>query len=249
MPVAVFGDVTAELRLLVVPEGGELPPEEELVAAEEAEAAEAEQAAAAHAEAESLVESVIAEDEADEAEEAEEAAADEEAVEAEAEADPAEEDESEAEAVATAEDDEPSDPAIGVPHRPVLGPRPAGMRVCRFLSTALWKEAVQASPHVVHGVWISSGTFRSQRDSGARSSTATSAPSANIRSVMPAHSPVHPTFALRFPQRCGTRPATVLLAPDGRVRIDQLAPLAMPFPGWLLSHPRISRPRSTCSGR
>ena len=30
VPVEVFGDVTAELRLLVVPEGGELPPEEEL---------------------------------------------------------------------------------------------------------------------------------------------------------------------------------------------------------------------------
>ena len=41
IPVAVFGDVTAELRLLVVPEGGELPPEEELAAAEAAEAAEA----------------------------------------------------------------------------------------------------------------------------------------------------------------------------------------------------------------
>ena len=38
VPVEVFGDVTAELRLLVVPEGGELPPEEELEAAEAAEA-------------------------------------------------------------------------------------------------------------------------------------------------------------------------------------------------------------------
>jgi large subunit ribosomal protein L9 len=38
IPVEVFGDVTAELRLLVVPEGGELPPEEELEAAEAAEA-------------------------------------------------------------------------------------------------------------------------------------------------------------------------------------------------------------------
>jgi large subunit ribosomal protein L9 len=44
IPVAVFGDVTAELRLLVVPEGGELPLEEELAAAE-AEAAAAETAA------------------------------------------------------------------------------------------------------------------------------------------------------------------------------------------------------------
>jgi large subunit ribosomal protein L9 len=38
IPVEVFGDVTAELRLLVVPEGGELPPEEELEAADVAEA-------------------------------------------------------------------------------------------------------------------------------------------------------------------------------------------------------------------
>jgi large subunit ribosomal protein L9 len=64
IPVEVFGDVTAELRLLVVPEGGELPPEEELEAAEaEAEAAEVEAAEAeaqAHAEAEALVEAEIA---------------------------------------------------------------------------------------------------------------------------------------------------------------------------------------------
>ena len=44
IPVEVFGDVTAELRLLVVPEGGELPPDEEIAAAD---AAEAEAAAAA----------------------------------------------------------------------------------------------------------------------------------------------------------------------------------------------------------
>jgi large subunit ribosomal protein L9 len=80
IPVEVFGDVTAELRLLVVPEGGELPPEEELEAAEaEAEAAEAEAAeveAQAHAEAEALVEAEIAADEV----EAAEAVADEESV-------------------------------------------------------------------------------------------------------------------------------------------------------------------------
>src|SRR4051794_27249129 len=45
VPVAVFGDVNAELRLLVVPEGGELPPEEELQAAEETETAAGETAA------------------------------------------------------------------------------------------------------------------------------------------------------------------------------------------------------------
>jgi large subunit ribosomal protein L9 len=45
VPVEVFTDVTVEVRTLVVPEGGELPPEEELeaMAAEEAEAAQAEQ--------------------------------------------------------------------------------------------------------------------------------------------------------------------------------------------------------------
>jgi large subunit ribosomal protein L9 len=40
VPIDLFQDVTAELRTLVVPEGGELPPEEELEAMAEAEAAE-----------------------------------------------------------------------------------------------------------------------------------------------------------------------------------------------------------------
>ena len=44
VPIEVFQDVTAEVKTLVVPEGGELPPEEELAALE---AAEAEAAAAA----------------------------------------------------------------------------------------------------------------------------------------------------------------------------------------------------------
>jgi large subunit ribosomal protein L9 len=48
IPIHVFEDVTAEVKTLVVPEGGELPPEEELAAME---AAEAEAAAAAQAEA------------------------------------------------------------------------------------------------------------------------------------------------------------------------------------------------------
>jgi len=47
VPVDVFEGVTAELKLMVVPEGGELPPEEELAAMEAAEVAEA--AAAAEA--------------------------------------------------------------------------------------------------------------------------------------------------------------------------------------------------------
>jgi large subunit ribosomal protein L9 len=51
IPIQVFEDVTVEVKTLVVPEGGELPPEEELAAMEAAEAAEAEAQAAAEAEA------------------------------------------------------------------------------------------------------------------------------------------------------------------------------------------------------
>jgi large subunit ribosomal protein L9 len=50
VPIEVFTDVSVEVRTLVVPEGGELPPEEELdamEAAEQAAQAEQEQAAAA----------------------------------------------------------------------------------------------------------------------------------------------------------------------------------------------------------
>ena len=71
IPVQVFEDVTVEVKTLVVPEGGELPPEEELAAMEAAEAeAAAEEVAAAeaqHAEAEELVEAELAsvEDEAE----------------------------------------------------------------------------------------------------------------------------------------------------------------------------------------
>jgi large subunit ribosomal protein L9 len=65
VPIEVFTDVTAEVRALVVPQGGELPPEEELeamVAAEQAEAAEAEAAhEAEHAKAESVIEAAAAE--------------------------------------------------------------------------------------------------------------------------------------------------------------------------------------------
>jgi large subunit ribosomal protein L9 len=85
VPIEVFTDVTAEVRTLVVPEGGELPPEEELEAMEAAE-------------------------EAAEAQEAEEAAAQQAAVEAEVERFEAEEAEAEAapEPEAAAERDEPS---------------------------------------------------------------------------------------------------------------------------------------------
>ena len=49
VPVVVYEDVEVEVKTLVVPEGGELPPEEELAALE---AAEAEEQAAAEAAAE-----------------------------------------------------------------------------------------------------------------------------------------------------------------------------------------------------
>src|SRR3954465_4809849 len=67
VPVELFGEATATLRIAVVPEGGELPPQEELdaIAAAEAEA-EAGGTAGAEAEreqAEAVIEEVIAEDE------------------------------------------------------------------------------------------------------------------------------------------------------------------------------------------
>jgi large subunit ribosomal protein L9 len=70
IPIELFQDVQVEVKTLVVPEGGELPPEEELAALE---AAEAEAAAAAageaeveHAEAETAIAEVIAEEEPEE---------------------------------------------------------------------------------------------------------------------------------------------------------------------------------------
>jgi len=84
VPIELFTDVTAELKLAVAPEGQELPPEEELAALEAAEAeaaaaAEAE-AQAEHEEAEVAVEAELAaveEPEAADADEAEEAPAEE----------------------------------------------------------------------------------------------------------------------------------------------------------------------------
>jgi large subunit ribosomal protein L9 len=67
VPIQLFEDVSVEVRTLVVPEGGELPPEEELAALEaaEAEAAQAARAEAAsqHAEAEELLEAELTEEE------------------------------------------------------------------------------------------------------------------------------------------------------------------------------------------
>ena len=57
VPIHVFEDVDVEVKTLVVPEGGELPPEEELAAAEAAEAGDApsEADAASPADAEAQV--------------------------------------------------------------------------------------------------------------------------------------------------------------------------------------------------
>jgi len=72
VPIELFQDVQVEVKTLVVPEGGELPPEEELAAIEAAEAAaaaaEAEAvaaAAAAHAEAEAAIAEALAEEDED----------------------------------------------------------------------------------------------------------------------------------------------------------------------------------------
>ena len=73
IPIQIFEDVTVDVKTLVVPEGGELPPEEELAAMEAAEA-EAEAAKEAEAEAhraeaaEALEAEIAAEEEAAEAE-------------------------------------------------------------------------------------------------------------------------------------------------------------------------------------
>lgn len=67
VPIELFQDVQVEVKTLVVPEGGELPPEEELSALEAAEAdaaAAAEvEAEAAQAEAESAIAEVLADEE------------------------------------------------------------------------------------------------------------------------------------------------------------------------------------------
>jgi large subunit ribosomal protein L9 len=69
VPIEVFQDVHAEVKTLVVPEGGELPPEEELAALEAAEAeaaaAAAAEAATEHAEAEHAIAEVLEDAEED----------------------------------------------------------------------------------------------------------------------------------------------------------------------------------------
>jgi large subunit ribosomal protein L9 len=72
IPIAIFEGVDVEVKTLVVPEGGELPPEEELAALEAAEAEAAAAVAAEHRaeheEAEAAIADVIAEDEPEEEE-------------------------------------------------------------------------------------------------------------------------------------------------------------------------------------
>jgi large subunit ribosomal protein L9 len=94
VPVEVFADVTAELRLVVAPEGVEPPTEEELAAAEAVEAAEAQAETAAPAESE-------------DAEPVEEASA-------------AAEDVEVASAGAPVEADAPAEPALTEPSEPAL---------------------------------------------------------------------------------------------------------------------------------
>jgi large subunit ribosomal protein L9 len=66
IPIEVFQDVDVEVKTLVVPEGGELPPEEELAALEtaEAEAAAAAQMEVEHLDIDSVIADVLAEDDA-----------------------------------------------------------------------------------------------------------------------------------------------------------------------------------------
>jgi large subunit ribosomal protein L9 len=75
VPISVFEGMTVEVKTLVVPIGGELPPEEELEAYAAEEAAEAEAAAEAdrqaHEEAQAAIDEVVEAEEAEVAAEAE----------------------------------------------------------------------------------------------------------------------------------------------------------------------------------
>jgi large subunit ribosomal protein L9 len=81
IPISVFEGVTVEVKTLVVPIGGELPPEEELEAYAAEEAAEAEAAAEAdrqaHEEAQAAIDEVVEAEEAELAEAEAEAEGDE----------------------------------------------------------------------------------------------------------------------------------------------------------------------------
>jgi large subunit ribosomal protein L9 len=79
VPIDVFTDVRVEVKTLVVPEGGELPPEEELEAAREAEEAAEREAAEREAAEHRAAAEALAAVEVEEAETADEAAAEPEA--------------------------------------------------------------------------------------------------------------------------------------------------------------------------
>jgi large subunit ribosomal protein L9 len=95
VPIELFPEVTVETRVLVVPEGGELPPEEELEAIEAAEAAERAAAEAAaeeeHVAAEAAIEEELAEEPAEEQPDSEEPSPPEATADEHAEPEPAEE--------------------------------------------------------------------------------------------------------------------------------------------------------------
>jgi large subunit ribosomal protein L9 len=72
IPIELFQDVHVEVKTLVVPEGGELPPEEELAALEAAEAAAAEaEAETSPAESDAAIAAALADDEQEEPQAAE----------------------------------------------------------------------------------------------------------------------------------------------------------------------------------
>jgi large subunit ribosomal protein L9 len=109
VPVEVFADVTAQLKLVVAPEGEELPPQEELDELEAQEIAAVEEAAAAAAEADLYEDALVEETpEAEAPVEAEEATPV--AAEAEAPAGP----EAEVETPAAAEAETPAEPEAEV---------------------------------------------------------------------------------------------------------------------------------------
>ena len=88
VPIDLFQDVRVEVKTEVIPEGGELPSDEELEALEAAERAEQEAADAADEEEHTELEEILAEADAAEAAEAEEPAAEAEDEDAEAEPEP-----------------------------------------------------------------------------------------------------------------------------------------------------------------
>ena len=88
IPIGLFEDIRAEVKTEVIPEGGELPPDEVLEEMEAAERAEQEEATAAQEPSAELEEILAEVDAAEEAEAAEAAEADAEPEAAEAEAEP-----------------------------------------------------------------------------------------------------------------------------------------------------------------